>query len=123
MHTDNHMDQLPVWKQTMDFVRLIYAVTNTFPPEEKEGLGRRLRNKAIDLSVMLSSVGQAGINAGNAARLSEAVEVVRELEALLNICVQLGFLKETEYQKYTEETSSIGRELHRMASRMAKRIS
>lgn len=123
MHTDNHFEQLPVWKQTMDFVRLIYASTNTFPPEEKEGLGRRLRNKAIDLAVMVTSIPKAGINASAAHNLTEAGNTVRELETLLYISTQLGFLKSTEYVKYTEETSSIGRELHRMASRMTKRIS
>lgn len=123
MHTDNHFEQLPVWKQTMDFVRLIYAATNTFPAEEKDGLGRRLRNKAIDLAVMVSSVPQSGISAGAARNLTDAGNAVRELEALLYICTQLGFLKTSEYEKYTEETSTIGRELHRMASRMSKKIS
>ncbi len=123
MHTDNHFEQLPVWKQTMDFVRLIYAATNTFPPEEKDGLGRRLRNKAIDLAVMVSAVPQSGINAGAAKNLTDAGNAVRELETLLYICTQLGFLKSSEYENYTQETSTIGRELHRMASRIAKKIS
>ncbi|HMM11087.1 MAG TPA: four helix bundle protein [Bacteroidales bacterium] len=123
MHTDNHFDQLPVWKQTMDFVRLIYAATNTFPAEEKDGLGRRLRNKAIDLAVMVSSVPGAGINTASVRNLTEAGNAVRELETLLYISTQLGFLKPAEYEKYAEETSTIGRELHRMASRMNKKIS
>jgi four helix bundle protein len=123
MHTDNHFEQLPVWKQTMDFVRLIYAATNTFPPEEKEGLGRRLRNKAVDLAVMVSSVPQAGISANSAKNLTEAGNAVRELETLLYISTQLGLLKASEYENYIEETSSIGRELHRMASRILKKLS
>ncbi len=123
MHTDDHFEQLPVWKQTMDFVRLIYAATNTFPSEEKDGLGRRLRNKAVDLAVMVSSVPQAGISASSARNLSEAGNAVRELETLLYISTQLGLLKPFEYEKYTEETAAIGRELHRMASRVSKKIS
>ncbi|MBK9291531.1 MAG: four helix bundle protein [Bacteroidetes bacterium] len=123
MHIDNHFEQLPVWKQTMDFVRLIYAASNTFPPEEKEGLGRRLRNKAIDLAVMVSSVPQLGANANSVRNLEEAGMAVRELETLLYICTQLGFLKPAEYQKYNEETSSIGRELHHLSSRIARKLS
>ncbi|MCF7796456.1 MAG: four helix bundle protein [Candidatus Marinimicrobia bacterium] len=43
-----HKD-LEVWKQSIDFVTKIYAVTKNFPDEEKFGLTAQIRRAAISI--------------------------------------------------------------------------
>ena len=47
-------EKLEVWKDSVEFVRLIYKVTKQFPDEEKFGLVSQLRRASISISSNLS---------------------------------------------------------------------
>jgi len=47
-------EKLEVWKESVKLVKLIYAMTNQFPQEEKFGLVSQLRRASISISSNLS---------------------------------------------------------------------
>lgn len=113
--------EMPVWQNLMQFMKLIYAITATFPPEEKEGISRKLRNSATEVPMHFASAFANGISAGSFDDLKKASQGMTEIEMLLYLCSQLGILRTNEFEQYQHELSSISEELHHISSRIKKR--
>lgn len=113
---------LAVWQNTIQFVKLIYAVTSTFAPEEKEGLARKLRNRVTDIPVLLASGISNGIQPGSQDYILKAAAAMQEIETLLLVCVQLGILQQKEFSQYEDDMLKINQELHHLANRIEKKF-
>lgn len=110
-HTISSFRDLKVWQFAMDFVVEIYAVTATFPKDERFGLTIQLRRAAVSIP--------ANIAEGN-ARYSKAeyrhfVSVSRgslaEVETELLIAERLGYVDPAGIDEARKHASSIGRML------------
>ena len=122
MNTNHQFTNLPVWDNLMQFVKLIYAISSTFPPEEKEGITRRIRTRIVDLPVLVASGTRNGIQPGSAENMRKAAEVLFEIETLLYVCSQIGILKPNEFERYQEDMRKIGENLHTISSRIEKKF-
>lgn len=121
MKIDRPFMNLPVWQNLIQFVKLIYAVSGTFPAEEREGITRKLRNRITDIPIMLASGISNGISAGSGEYLRKASEGLMEVETLLYLCAQLGMIREAEFDSYAEELQKISQELHLLSVRVSKK--
>lgn len=121
MTPDQNTNNLPVWNQLIQFVKLIYAITSTFPAEEKDGLVRRLRDSIIEVPLHLSIATRNGIQASSGDAIRNAGNALFETETLLLLCKELGFLKPKEFEAYSEELHQIGEALHNMGKRIIKK--
>lgn len=60
MKTDKQLD---VWIQAMVLVKMVYAVTSTFPREEMFGLTSQMRRAAVSIASNISEgAGRSGSN-------------------------------------------------------------
>jgi four helix bundle protein len=82
---------LVVWQKGIALAKLIYALTRTFPAEEKFGLVSQMRRAAVSISSNIAE-GQARHTTGEFIQfISHAEGSVAELDTQLHLAVELGF--------------------------------
>ncbi|RNC87113.1 MAG: four helix bundle protein [Winogradskyella sp.] len=90
-------EKLEVWQESLELVKLIYSLTDTFPKEEKFGLTSQLRRATISISSNLAE-GTSRMTYKDKARFttisfSSAMEVLNQLI----IGENLGFISKNDY--------------------------
>lgn len=90
---------LLMWERSHKLVLLVYKATKTFPEEEKFGLTSQLRRAA--LSVVLNIIeGYARRGSGDLRRfLDIALGSLAEVEYLLELALELGYLTEKTFRR------------------------
>ena len=87
---DGYRD-LVVWQKGIALAKLIYALTKTFPSDEKFGLISQMRRAAASISSNIAE-GQARHTTGEFIQfISHAEGSVAELDTQLHLAVELGF--------------------------------
>ena len=88
--------KLEAWKLSMELVRNVYKLTQTFPKEEMFGLISQMRRAAVSIP---SNIAEGAARAGN-KEFSQFLNVARgslsELETQLLIARDLGYVKEKD---------------------------
>jgi len=102
---------LKVWEKAHQLTLSIYRVTNEFPNEEKYGLASQLRRSAVSIPTNLAE----GCGRGSDQELNRFVQVAMgsasEVEYLLLVCHELGYLDSTVHQQLEERTTEVKRML------------
>lgn len=90
-------EKLEVWKESIELVKSIYKITNTFPSEEKFGLINQLRRAPVSISSNLSEGTSRNTNKDKAhfttMSFSSAMEVLNQLI----ISKELNLISENDY--------------------------
>lgn len=90
-------EKLEVWKESIELVKSIYKITNTFPSEEKFGLINQLRRASVSISSNLSEGTSRNTNKDKAhfttMSFSSAMEVLNQLI----ISKELNLISENDY--------------------------
>lgn len=82
---------LLVWQKGIAVAKLTYALTRTFPSEEKFGLVSQMRRASVSISSNIAE-GQARHTTGEFIQfISHAEGSVAELDTQLHLAVELGF--------------------------------
>ena len=105
-----HKD-LDVWKDSIEFVTMIYRITSDFPKNEMYGIASQMRRAATSIPSNIAE--GAARKSSNEFRqflyisLSSAVEI----DTQLIIAQNLGFVKSETVRKITHDLDSISRRL------------
>jgi four helix bundle protein len=92
---DGYRD-LVVWQKGIAVAKLVYALTKTFPTDEKFGLISQMRRAAVSVSSNIAE-GQARHTTGEFIQfISHAEGSVAELDTQLHLAVELGFATEQQ---------------------------
>ena len=87
---DGYRD-LVVWQKGIALAKFIYALTKTFPADEKFGLVSQMRRAVVSISSNIAE-GQARHTTGEFIQfISHAEGSVAELDTQLHLVVELGF--------------------------------
>jgi four helix bundle protein len=114
---DGYRD-LVVWQKSIALAKLIYAVTGTFPSDEKFGLVSQMRRAAVSVSSNIAE-GQARHTTGEFIQfISHAEGSVAELDTQLHLTVELGFASE---QQATDCFELVG-DLRRMLNGLRRKL-
>jgi four helix bundle protein len=103
----NHVRDLKVWQKAHEATLKIYKATMRFPSEEKFGLVSQLRRAAISVEANLSEGSKKKSRIDFARFVNIAEGSAGEIEALLLISADLGFLTEDEKSMLCEENTEI----------------
>ena len=100
-------EKLEVWKESIQLVKMIYALTNPFPKEEKFGLVNQLRRAVVSISSNLAE-GTSRTTSKDKAHFttmsfSSAMEVLNQLI----ISKELQFISEEDYLEVRKKISKI----------------
>jgi four helix bundle protein len=89
-----HYRQLKVWQKAMDLAKQCYLATRVFPTEEKFGLISQIRRAAVSVPANIAEGNSRTHTKEFLNHLSMARGSLAELETLLLLSEQIGFLAE-----------------------------
>jgi four helix bundle protein len=115
--TRSYKDLL-VWQKGIELAKIIYPLTDKFPPEEKFGLIAQIRRAAVSIPSNIAE-GQARRMTGEFIQaISHAEGSVAEVDTQLIIARELGFCGESD----TLPTLELIAELRKMLNGLRRKL-
>jgi four helix bundle protein len=102
-------ERLDVWKRAIDFVVVVYKMTDSFPRDERLGLISQIRRAAVSVPANIAEGAARHSSKEFKYFLSNAQGSVSELATELLIAQRLGYLNEQNFNMRNDELTSIGR--------------
>ena len=110
---DNRLDdfkELIVWKRAMELAKAAYALARMLPKEENYALADQIRRSAVSVASNIAE----GYGRTSAREYTRFLSMARgsgyELETQILLCVELGYIKDSE----TTKALSLGKEVSKM---------
>jgi four helix bundle protein len=110
--------QLNVWKKAHGLVLRVYKASNDLPPSENFGLVLNLRRSAVVIARSIAEGAGRDSDAEFAVELKKARAAGHELEYILLLCQDLGFMPKPLHDELNAEVV----EVRKMISGLVKRI-
>jgi len=109
--SDAPFEKLRVWRDAMALAVTIYRTTDNFPGSERFGITSQLRRASVSISTNIAE-GQGRLGRRQfAAFIDIAIGSTREVESLLCVSQQLGFLDKSEVDALRRQTSLVAASL------------
>ncbi|MDO8460866.1 MAG: four helix bundle protein [bacterium] len=106
--------KLIVWQRARELIVLIYQYTEDFPKAEEFGLKGQLRRAAVSIVLNIVEGYRRSTTKDYLHFLNTANGSLSELEAALEISLDLKFLSEDSYQVLEGKRSEVGYLLFRL---------
>lgn len=90
-------EKLEVWKASIELVKCVYRITDTFPSDEKFGLISQLKRASISIASNLSEGTSRSTNKDKAHFTTMSFSSVMEVLNQLIISKELNFISENDY--------------------------
>jgi four helix bundle protein len=120
MKTQSYKD-LIVWQKGIALAKIIYRLTQNFPPEEKFGLVGQMRRSAVSIPSNIAE-GQARHTTGEFIQfISHAEGSVAELDTQLILSGELGFCNSSGSVPALELIDELRRMLNVLRRKLAAR--
>lgn len=102
---------LRVWQQAMDFVVVLYTMTDSFPKSEQFGLTNQMRRAAVSIP---SNIAEGHVRSRKefSRFLQIALGSLAELETQMELAQRIGYLPLEKYNNLNEKINHIGRQLN-----------
>ena len=114
-------ETLDVWKKSIEFAKIIYKITETFPNTEKFGLVTQIRRAAISVSSNLAE-GSAKYSLKEQAKFTEiAIGSLFEVLNQIIIAFELEFIKKENYLNIREFIDNLNRQINALKISQLKR--
>lgn len=115
-------EKLDVWNESKEFTKSIYAITTTFPDQEKFGLTSQLRRASVSICSNIAE-GSARNTYKDKAHFttmafSSAIEVINQLI----LSFEMNFISEEVYSKLRLELESITNKLNGLRNYQTNQI-
>ena len=103
----NNYKELKIWQKSIDLVEKVYAITKTFPKEERYGLISQIQRSAVSIPSNIAE--GAGRNSNKEFRnfLGIANGSLNELITQLLIAIRVGYSNENELEEVFHLTNEI----------------
>lgn len=102
---DKGYHKLIIWQKAREIVKLVYLYTQDFPKAEEFGLKGQLRRAAVSVVLTIVEGHRKKSKKEFLHFLDMAVGSLTEIEAALELCLDLGFITQEIYQQAEEKRS------------------
>jgi four helix bundle protein len=120
MKTQSYKD-LVVWQKGIALAKIVYRLTQNFPPEEKFGLVAQMRRSAVSIPSNIAE-GQARRTTGEFIQfISNAEGSVAELDTQLILSMELGFCDSSNAAAAFELVDELRRMLNVLRRKLSTR--
>ena len=120
MKTQSYKD-LVVWQKGIALAKIVYRLTQNFPPEEKFGLIAQMRRSAVSIPSNIAE-GQARRTTGEFIQfISNAEGSVAELDTQLILSMELGFCDSSNAAAAFELVDELRRMLNVLRRKLSTR--
>ncbi|QNP41635.1 four helix bundle protein [Lysobacter solisilvae (ex Woo and Kim 2020)] len=114
--------ELEVWREAIDLVGSIYALSSRFPSDERFGLTAQLRRAAVSVPSNIAE-GHARSSTRDFLRfLSISLGSLAELETQLVIAHRLGFADDHEFDRILFDANRVGRMMRGLTKSLNTRL-
>ncbi len=100
-------EKLEVWNKSKELVKVIYASTDDFPKSEMFGLTQQMRRSSVSVASNLAEGSARRTNKDKAHFTTMAYSSLMELLNQSIIAMELGYLKEVNYESIRQEIQLI----------------
>jgi len=101
--------KLNAWIKSFEFVKDIYQITEHFPSEEKLGLVSQMRRAAVSVPVNIAEGAARKGSKEFIQFLHIALGSMTELDTLVLLSTELGFINKTESDILVDKLDTIGK--------------
>jgi len=101
--------KLNAWIKSFEFVKDIYQITEHFPSEEKFGLVSQMRRAAVSVPVNIAEGAARKGSKEFIQFLHIALGSMTELDTLVLLSTELGFINKTESDILVDKLDTIGK--------------
>lgn len=113
----DHRD-LIVWQKARMLVKSIYMITGKFPNAEKFGLCSQMQRAAISIVANIAEGKARSTRNDYAQFISIANGSAAELEALVDVALDLDYISEIAHKRFISELGEIRRMLQAMRKKL-----
>lgn len=121
--TNKGYHKLIVWQKAKEFVSLVYRYSEDFPKSEEFGLKGQFRRATV--SVVLNIV--EGYRRRSTKEFLRFIDIawasLTEVEAILEICLELKFLTDSKYDELERNRSEIAYLINGLVKSLRKNLS
>lgn len=112
--------KLLVWQKARELVLLIYKYTEVFPRAEEFGLKSQLRRASVSVVLNIVEGYRRSTRKDYLHFLNTADGSLSEVEAALEICLDLKFISDNEYSVLENKRSQLGYLLSQLIKSLKK---
>jgi four helix bundle protein len=111
---------LLVWQKGMECAQLVYAISKSFPSDEKFGLTSQVRRSAVSIPANISEGHGRGSRRDYAYFVSVAKGSVQETATLMELAERFGYASEDDALKVASLLGDLERMLGKLHMRLAE---
>ena len=115
-------EKLKLWRRAVDFVVRLYALTKSFPQEERFGLTSQIRRAAVSVPANIAEGAGRESDKEFLYFLSNAQGSASELATEILIARELGYLSLRDYEEANDELGHIGRMIVGLSRKVKARV-
>lgn len=110
--------EMVIWKDSIKMAKNIYAISSEFPVHEKYGIGSQLQRAAVSISANIAEGSGRSSNMDFKRFLTISVASAYELETLLTIAKEVGYLEEKSYSDVIQELHYLQKMIHKFTQQL-----
>ncbi|MCA8994620.1 MAG: four helix bundle protein [Planctomycetaceae bacterium] len=118
MAVRSHRDLL-VWQKAMDLVVTCYALTKSFPDDERFGLTSQLRRAIVSVPANIAEGRGRAMTGAYLNHLSIASGSLAEVDTHLGVANRLGYISNETLKQVTAHLEEVGRMLMGLRNSLA----
>lgn len=111
---------LVVWQKAIEIVSEVYAITKSFPSEERFGLSSQMQRAAVSIAANIAEGHGRGTRIDYAHFLDMANGSVAELETLLTVTRKLSYCAEERCSKIEGQLHEVGKMLGSLRTKLRR---
>ena len=109
--------ELSVYQKSYRMSISLYKYTQTMPEDERYGLCAQIRRAAVSVPLNIAEgYGKDDSKAELKRYLKMAKGSCAELEVLMDVCKDIGYMESEAHQKYTDELTQISKMLYKLVA-------
>lgn len=112
--------KLIVWQRAREFVKLTYLLTSEFPRSEEFGLKNQIRRAAVSVVLNIVEGYRRNSTKDYLHFLNIAQGSLTELEASFELCLDLQFISDSEYEKIELKRGEISFLIYKLIESLKK---
>lgn len=111
---------LLAWKNSFDLVKNVYNLTNEFPKDERFGFISQLRRAAVSIPVNIAEGAARKSSKEFIQFLHISMGSMTEIDTLLLLSIELGFINRNESEVLLEKLDHIGKLIYGLIKKIER---
>lgn len=117
-----HYRQLIAWQKAMELVKLVYEMSDDFPPEERFGLSLQIRKAVVSIASNIAEGQGRNSTKEFINHLSIAYGSLMEVETQTLIAEMRNYSTSEDRGKVMEKAAEVGRLINGLSNSLGRKI-